>query len=122
MSKIRGKNTKLELLVFRELRRRGIYFKKYHRTEFSTPDLALPRKKIAVFIDGDFWHGYRFSKIKNKLPKKYWQKKIEENIRRDKNHRTRLRREGWRVLRVWEHEIIKDELKIINKIIKFTSQ
>ena len=60
MSKIRSKNTKLEVLVFRELRKRGVYFQKHYERVVGKPDIALPRKRKAVFLDGDFWHGYDF--------------------------------------------------------------
>jgi len=117
MSKIRSKNTKVELLIFRELRRKKIYFQKHYKRASGSPDIALPRKKIAVFIDGDFWHGYRFSKNKKRLPRKYWRSKIEGNITRDKKNRAKLRREGWKVLRIWEHEVIKNHDKAFNKIV-----
>lgn len=119
MSKIRGKNTKVEVLVFRELRRRGIYFQKHYKRAPGNPDIALPRKKIAVFIDGDFWHGYRYGKIKNRLPKVYWRAKIEANILRDNRNRRTLRKMGWRVLRVWEHQIVKKNYKTIDRIEDF---
>ena len=119
MSKIRSKNTKVEVLVFRELRQRGIYFQKHYKKAKGNPDIALPRKKKAIFIDGDFWHGYNFNKQRNRLPKKYWRAKIEGNIKRDRKNRTKLRKNGWEVLRVWEHEIIKDIDKAMRKIEKF---
>lgn len=122
MSKIRGKNTKVELAVFRELRKRRIYFQRYYRTRVGSPDIALPRKKIAIFIDGDFWHGYRFSKNKSRLPEKYWLGKIGDNIKRDRRNRAKLRRLGWKVMRVWEHEVIKDFDKTMDKIILFLAQ
>ena len=77
MSKIRSQDTKVEILIFRELRKRGIYFQKHYKRVIGNPDIALPRKKKAVFIDGDFWHGYKFPKLKKRLPKKYWLAKIE---------------------------------------------
>lgn len=77
----------------------------------------MPRKKIAVFIDGDFWHGYQFEKNRKRLPKKYWVEKIENNINRDKKNRAKLRRDGWRVLRIWEHEIKKDSERAIRKVV-----
>lgn len=119
MSKIRSKNTKIETIVFRELRRRKIYFQKHYKKAAGNPDIALPRKKRAVFIDGDFWHGYRFNKFKERLPKKYWVEKIEANMRRDKRNKARLRRAGWKVLRVWEHEVLKREEEIMKRIIDF---
>lgn len=119
MSKIRSKNTKAEIIVFRELRRRGMYFQKHYNKALGKPDIALPRKKKAVFIDGDFWHGYNFKKQKNRLPKKYWLKKIEGNIKRDKKNRAKLKRAGWKVLQIWEHDVIKKFNKTIEEIIKF---
>ena len=122
MSKIRSKNTKSEVLVFRELRKRGIYFQKHYKRAAGNPDIALPRKKKAVFIDGDFWHGYQFSKLKKRLPKKYWLAKIERNIKRDRKNRAQLRKEGWEVLRDWEHEVQKNLEKAINKIVEFLNK
>ncbi len=78
MSKIRSKNTAIEKTVFRELRKRSIHFQRHYNKAAGNPDIALPRKKLAIFIDGDFWHGYGFSRQKNRLPKKYWQGKIEK--------------------------------------------
>lgn len=119
MSKIRSKNTKIEILIFRELRKRKIYFQKHYKRAIGNPDIALPRKKKAIFIDGDFWHGYQFSKFKKRLPKKYWLAKIEKNIKRDKINRAKLRKDGWDVLRIWEHEVQKNLNEVIYKIIKF---
>lgn len=122
MSKIRGKDTKVELAVFRELRRRKIYFQSHYRTSAGSPDIVLPRKKIAVFIDGDFWHGYRFADRRDKLPKKYWVGKIESNMARDKRNRAKLRRMGWRIMRIWEHDVNKNFDKTIDKIVSFLVQ
>ena len=122
MSKIRSKNTKVELMVFRELRKRKIYFQKHYKKAFGKPDVALPRKKKAVFIDGDFWHGRDFKKTKNRLPKKYWVPKIKANIKRDKKNRIKLRNSGWKVSRVWEHDLQNNFDKNINKIIYFLNK
>jgi DNA mismatch endonuclease (patch repair protein) len=119
MSKIKGKNTKVELLVFRELRKRGIYFQKHYKRVPGKPDIALPRKKIAIFIDGDFWHGYKYNKMKMRLPKIYWRAKIEANMLRDTINRRKLRKMGWKVLRLWEHEILKGKDTCLQKIINF---
>ncbi len=118
MSKIRSKGTNAELLVFRELRRRGIYFQKHCKRVLGNPDIALIRKKKAIFIDGDFWHGYKFKTQKQRLPKKYWVKKIENNIARDKKVNRELRKNGWHVLRFWEHDIKKNPEKVFKKIVK----
>ncbi len=119
MSKIRSKNTRPELIAFKELRKRKIYFQKHYKKAPGTPDIALPRKKIAIFIDGDFWHGRNFAKEKNRLPKKYWREKIEGNIARDKRNRAKLRREGWKVLRVWGRDLLNTERNTLNNIEDF---
>ena len=116
MSKIRSKNTKAELIIFRELRKRKIYFQKHYKKAIGSPDIAFPLKKIAIFIDGDFWHGRNFSKNKKRLPKKYWREKINSNILRDKRNKTKLKRRGWKVLRVWEYEIINNPAGVVEKI------
>jgi DNA mismatch endonuclease (patch repair protein) len=106
MALIRSKNSKAELLVFRYLRRNGIYFQKHYKRAASTPDIALPRKKRAVFIDGDFWHGRNYKhRLKGRDNDDYWVKKILRNIERDKQNRTVLIEKGWKILVVWESDI-----------------
>ena len=119
MSKIRSKETQIEQIVFKYLRKQRVYFQKHYKKAPGSPDIALPRKKIAIFIDGDFWHGWQFSKKKGKLPKKYWLAKIESNIQRDKRNHAKLRREGWRTLRVWEHQLKNQQEKYLKKILEF---
>lgn len=106
MSRIRGKGTSPEALVFHYLRQRKIYFQKHYRRAVGNPDIALPRKKRAVFIDGDFWHGYTLERRKDTLPM-YWVKKIIRNVKRDRRYRKELADQGWQVMRVWEHELSK---------------
>jgi len=122
MSKIRSQNTKIENLAFRELRKRKVYFQKHYKKAVGNPDIALPRKKRAVFLDGDFWHGYQFSKLKQRLPQKYWLAKIEGNIKRDRSYRAKLRKQGWKVLRIWEHELLETPDKAVDKIVAFLSE
>ncbi len=118
MSKIRSKNTKAELVVFRELRKRKIHFQKHYQKVAGSPDIAIPSRKIAIFIDGDFWHGRNFIKSKSRLPKKYWRKKIESNIIRDRKKRAKLKRQGWKVLRIWESAILKNKGNALEKVQK----
>jgi len=105
MARIRPKGTKPEALVFSYLRKNKIHFQRHYRKAPGSPDVAVPSKKLAVLIDGDFWHGWRFSDWKSKIPKKYWRGKIEANIARDRRNMAKLRRRGWKVLRVWEHDL-----------------
>ena len=118
MSRVRGSNTGLELLVFRGLRIAGLRFQKHYARVPGKPDIAFPAKKIAVFIDGDFWHGWHFNKWRKKLTP-YWREKIKGNITRDRRNRARLRRDGWLVVRIWEHQVEDDLDAAISKITAF---
>lgn len=119
MAAIKGKGTKIEKRVFRALRQSGIYFRTHYKRAAGTPDIAMPKRKIAIFIDGDFWHGYRYPAWKRKLPP-FWQTKIERNRARDKRTFAKLRRHGWRVLRVWEHELTKRRaVNTVQKIVEW---
>ncbi|HEX8226349.1 MAG TPA: very short patch repair endonuclease [Candidatus Saccharimonadales bacterium] len=109
MSRIRGKNTKPELLVYRYLRQNKIYFQKHYRTrEGIVLDLALPRKKRAVLIDGDFWHGRTIEKVVERRGENdFWTRKLRRNIERDAEQRQILSNAGWKLMRVWESDLTK---------------
>ena len=94
----------------------GIYFQKHHKRTLGSPDICIPSKKIAIFIDGDFWHGYRYKTWKDRLGSDFWRQKIERNMARDKRTFRKLRKEGWTVMRVWEHALQKDTKKTISNI------
>lgn len=122
MARIRSKNTGIEKAAFSYLRRNGIHFQRHYSRVRGKPDIAVPSKKIAVFIDGDFWHGYRFTQWKSRIPGQYWQEKIESNIQRDKRNHRYLRRNGWRVLRVWGHELKVRPDATLEKIADFIAK
>jgi DNA mismatch endonuclease (patch repair protein) len=109
MSRIRGKNTKPELLVYRYLRNNKIYFQKHYRTKQGIVlDLALPRKKMAVMIDGDFWHGRTIERvIERRGEDDFWTRKLRRNIERDIEQLSLLRTHGWNVLRIWETDLMR---------------
>ena len=107
MSRIRGKDTSIELQLRSALHGRGLRFRKNVMSLPGRPDIVFPRTRVAVFIDGDFWHGFRFSQWADRLSA-YWASKIERNRARDVKNFRRLRREGWRVVRVWEHQVKMD--------------
>src|SRR5689334_11197381 len=102
MSRIRSKNTKIDIKM-KEMLSEITDFIMYPKMG-GNPDFIIKEKKIAIFCDGDFWHGYTYKNGK-KLPTKYWQEKIERNIARDRKITRKLRAEGWKVLRFWEHDI-----------------
>jgi len=121
MSRIRSKNTKIELKMKKMLADTGYKFE-MHPEMYGNPDFAHKRKKIVIFCDGDFWHGYRYGQ-KKRLAKKFWRDKIENNMRRDKRYSRKLRQDGWSVLRLWEHDIEKNPEKCRRKIVaKFRSR
>lgn len=107
MSRIRGKDTAPELLLARLLRRSRKRFQVHQRDLPGRPDIVFRRAKVAVFVDGDFWHGWRFPVWRLKLSEK-WEAKIEANRRRDMRNHARLRRAGWTVVRIWEHQLKAD--------------
>ena len=107
MSQVRNRDTDLESLVRSRLFRRGWRFRKHISSLPGTPDIVFGRQRIAVFIDGDFWHGYRFPRWEKSLPE-FWATKIQKNIRRDRKNFATLRRMSWQVIRIWQHEIKQD--------------
>lgn len=107
MSRIRGFDTKVEVLFRRALSRHRVRFVANDMTLPGRPDLVFRRARLIVFVDGDFWHGYQFPRWGSRLGP-YWQAKIERNRRRDVRNHRKLRRAGWTVIRLWEHEIRND--------------
>ena len=120
MSLIRAKNTQAERTVFSHLRSKRVYFQKHYRGVVGCPDIALPKKKRAVFIDGDFWHGKRFKETRHKLTS-FWRNKISTNIERDIRNKRKLRKLGWKIMRVWESNLKKNPEKTLAKIADFLS-
>lgn len=104
MSRIKGKDTSIEVTVRSMLHRKGWRFRKHVASLPGRPDVVFSRMKVAIFVDGDFWHGRRFSKWQYKLTPK-WRDKIGENIKRDRRNFRRLRGGGWTVLRLWQSDI-----------------
>ncbi len=114
MSRIRGTNTKIDLRMKELLSENKYKFEMYPRM-FGNPDFVLRRKKIAIFCDGDFWHGYNFRNGKTPS-KKFWIEKIQRNMERDQRYSRKLRSDGWSVLRFWEHDIERNPEKCMRKI------
>jgi DNA mismatch endonuclease (patch repair protein) len=106
MARIRSKNTRVELEVRRLLRGHGYRYRLHADWLPGKPDIAFTSRRVAVFVDGDFWHGWKFSKWASKLAP-YWREKISRNRNRDRRRRAQLRAMGWSVIRIWEHEVEK---------------
>jgi DNA mismatch endonuclease (patch repair protein) len=107
MSRIRGKDTGIERTIAAALAARGLEPERHARDLPGTPDFVFRDLRLAVFVDGDFWHGWRFPAWEHKLTPR-WKKKIADTRRRDRRNFARLRRAGWRTVRLWEHQIEAD--------------
>jgi DNA mismatch endonuclease (patch repair protein) len=117
-SKKRG--TKCELAMSRALRKLHLSFSSNVRDVDGCPDFVFRSKRTAVFVDGDFWHGrnmaIRLKRLAVGSNGAYWTKKIKSNVRRDTRVRSRLRRHGWSVLRVWESDVHADADRVARGI------
>ena len=116
MSRVRSRDTDIERVVQYHLRRLGYRFKTHPNTVLGRPDIYMPGIRVAVFIDGDFWHGHRFNTWESALSP-FWQVKIRTNIQRDKRVRKSLRSQGINVVRIWQHDLELDtESCIVNLV------
>ena len=116
MSRVKGKDTQPETRVRSELHKRGFRFRKHLRELPGRPDVVFTRAKLAIFVDGDFWHGYEFPTWEHKVSD-FWRTKISKNRRRDTQNHRRLQQMGWTVIRLWQHELEQDFEKSIEKIV-----
>ena len=105
MQHIRSMGTAPERAVMDALKKRKIYFAPYVSKIIGKPDIVFRRKKVAVFIDSDFWHGHPERCIMPKTNPDYWSNKIESNRKRDERVNVELRNHGWMVIRLWEYDI-----------------
>lgn len=119
MAAIRGRNnksTELALItLFRANKIRG--WRRRGRHIFGTPDFIFPKNKVAVFVDGCFWHGCPKCRTYPQTNAKFWKTKIAANQERDKKVKKQLIRDEWKVLRFWEHEIKRNPKRILRKIV-----
>lgn len=111
----RPQGTRLEKLVMRALTSAGFRYSRHVSSLPGKPDVVFREQCVVVFVDGDFWHGFRYPVWRYTLPA-YWQAKIERNRRRDRRNIRSLRRSGWRVLRVWEHQAYDDVDAVVRRI------
>ena len=116
MSRIKGKDTGLEMRVRSALHRRGLRFRKHVKDLPGKPDVVFRKARVAVFVDGDFWHGYRFPSWEDKVSD-FWKKKISKNRERDAANHRKLRQMEWTVIRLWQHEVEEDFDACIDRIL-----
>lgn len=118
MKAVKSKDSAIELTLRRALWSRGIRYRKNVKAIYGHPDIAFIKKKVAVFCDSEFWHGYDWENARNaiKTRKEFWIPKIERNMQRDLQVTQHLEEEGWTVLRFWGREILKNPTLCADKV------
>ena len=122
MSHNRATDTKPEKLLRKALWQKGIRYRKNCKEIYGTPDVAITRYRIAIFVDGDFWHAKGHQENPGEqiaTNKEFWQKKLARNVERDKEVNDQLTEHGWLVLRFWESDIRKNMDSVIAEIMKY---
>ena len=114
MSAIRSENTIPEVTLRKALWAKGLRFRVHYGKEKI--DVAFPSRKLAIFVDGCFWHGCSIHSHMPKSHQDYWHPKLRKNMERDKAKNKRLEAEGWKIIRFWEHEITNLDL-VVKKIL-----
>lgn len=120
MSRIVGRNNGIEKAVRIRLRLKGVRgYRIDDRGILGSPDICFRGLRLAIFIDGDFWHGFEWDKNRSNITsanKDFWIEKIERNMERDRIVDRSLRASGWVVLRIWEHEVRDDIDSCVDRI------
>ncbi len=117
MRRIRSKNTKPEILFRKALWKKGIRYRIHVKSVLGTPDVCIKSKKIAIFIDSEFWHGKMY--LEGKIPKtnsKFWINKFKKNIKRDEYVTSRLKQKGWKVFRFWTKEVYNNLESLLDQV------
>lgn len=124
MSKIRGKNTKPELAFRKALHAKGVRYRTFSKKIPGKPDLSSAKKKFAIFIDGEFWHGYNWDVQKDKIKsnREYWLPKIERNMQRDRQVNAQLQELGIKTFRFWSKDIKKDLDGCVQQVLDYLSE
>lgn len=119
MGKIRGKNTKPELLFRKALWAEGYRYRIDYKKLIGKPDILLKKYKTAIFIDGEFWHGHNWNerKLNIKSNRDFWIPKIERNMQRDAEVNTALEQKGYTVFRFWEKEVHKNLSECLDTVL-----
>ena len=118
MSRVRGKNSAAERSLRSALHAEGLRFRLHRRIEGIAADIVFPGARVAVFVDGCFWHGCPEHATFPKTNQGYWLPKLAENRERDRRQTARLRAAGWTVFRVWEHQCLSPANRTVERIVK----
>lgn len=121
MKSIKGADTGIEVRLRKALWHKGIRYRKNFKVFDCHPDIVITKYKIAVFCDGNFWHGKELQKRPIKHNSSYWNEKIRRNVERDLENTIELRDNGWIVLRFWEDDIQNNLPKCIDDVLRYIS-
>jgi len=118
MQAIKSSGTKIEIALAKALWNQGFHYRKNNKKVYGKPDFTFKKYGLAIFVDGEFWHGKDWEQRKNdhKSNQEFWHKKIQRNIERDKEVNLHLKKEGWKVLRFWGRDIEKNLETCVKKI------
>lgn len=121
MSRIRAKNTKAEVLLRKALWRNKVRFRIHSEGVKGKPDILIKKYRLAVFVDGGFWHGYNWETNRGRIKSntEFWIAKIERNMERDREVNRILSEQGFTVMRFWDHEVLKELAKCVNQILMY---
>lgn len=122
MKAIKSDGTNLENMMSSALFRMGYRFRRNVKSLYGKPDIAIKKYKIVIFIDSCFWHGCPSHCRMPKTNRMYWENKIQNNINRDNKVTFYYKKEGWNIMRIWEHEIEENKEKSIYKVANFVSE
>lgn len=117
MARIKGRNTGPEQAIAAALAAHGLAWEGHARDLPGRPDFVFREARVVVFVDGDFWHGWRFPRWRDKLSEK-WESKIDSTRRRDARNHGLLRRMGWKVVRLWEHQVAADIDACVARVVR----
>lgn len=119
MQAIKCKDTSIECILRKELWARGFRYRKNYKKLIGKPDIVMPKYKLVIFCDSEFWHGKDYHESTDRIGtnSEYWKQKIKRNIERDKEVNEKLIADGWTVLRFWEKEIRKELDKCVEQVV-----
>lgn len=125
MARVKSTGSKAELTIRRLLHARGLRYRLHYNKVYGRPDIVFTRRRVAVFIDGDFWHGNAWRlrglpSLASQFPNRteWWVAKLERNMRRDAEVNDQLLSQGWTVLRFWESDVIADANGVVERIVE----
>ena len=120
MARITGRNTSPERILRRALWASGLRYRLHARTSAGRPDLVLRQSRVVVYADGCQWHGCPRHYVSPRTARQFWSTKLEQNVARDRRQTLMLEQDGWRVVRVWEHEVHEDLPSVVSRVIAAT--